>query len=225
MADDGELYHLFFLQAPALPGHPGLRHLNATVGHATSTDLVHWDYLGECFGPAESGWDDLAIWTGSVVRDGGHWRMFYTAVNSEGHGVYDQRVGSAISTDLHHWTRVGHQPARPSRPALVQDPGPHAAAGALPRPAGGPERDLAGPAGHPRPGRQRLAPADHRPLRLRRPQRRRGDRPRLRARPGPAHHGAAAVRAGPGLRPAGGAAEQDHRRPRRCWSSPATRRR
>ena len=84
---------------------------------------MHWDYLGECFGPAESGWDDLAIWTGSVVRDGGHWRMFYTAVNSEGHGVYDQRIGSATSTDLHTWTRVGHQPApTPTRAGTRRSP-------------------------------------------------------------------------------------------------------
>ena len=111
IADDGDLYHLFFLQAPRSLGSPGLRHVNAAVGHATSADLVDWDYLGECFGPAESGWDDLAIWTGSVVREGGHWRMFYTAVNSEGHGVYDQRVGSAIS-DRPAPLDPGRRPAR-----------------------------------------------------------------------------------------------------------------
>ncbi len=64
MADDGDLYHLYFLQAPHSLGTPALRHLNATVGHATSADLVNWDYLGECFGPAESGWDDLAKFLG-----------------------------------------------------------------------------------------------------------------------------------------------------------------
>jgi beta-fructofuranosidase len=133
MADDGDLYHLYFLQAPHSLGTPALRHLNATVGHATSSDLINWDYLGECFGPAESGWDDLAIWTGSTVRDGGHWRMFYTAVNSEGHGVYDQRVGSATSTDLHSWTRVGNQPAAHPDPrwyktlALAPPPEPYLA--------------------------------------------------------------------------------------------------
>ena len=67
MADDGERYHLFFLQAPRSIGSPGLRHVNAVVGHATSVDLVEWDYLGVCFGPAQSGWDDLAIWN-SVLQ-------------------------------------------------------------------------------------------------------------------------------------------------------------
>jgi len=111
IADDGDLYHLFFLQAPRSLVDPGKRHTAATVGHATSPDLVTWDYLGECFGPAEAGFDDLAIWTGSVVRDGERWRMFYTAVSTAGHHVYDQRVGSAVSDDLHHWERVSSEPA------------------------------------------------------------------------------------------------------------------
>ena len=111
IADDGELYHLYFLQAPRSLVDPGKRHTAATVGHATSPDLVTWDYLGECFGPAQAGFDDLAIWTGSVVRDGDRWRMFYTAVSTAGHHIYDQRVGSAVSDDLHHWERVSSEPA------------------------------------------------------------------------------------------------------------------
>ncbi len=129
VADDGDLYHLFFLQAPRSLGTPAKRHLNAVVGHATSQDLIDWDYHGICFGPAESGWDDVAIWTGSVISDGDQWRMFYTAVNSEGHGVYDQRIGSAVSDDLQHWTRVGTSAAIPPDPrwykTLLLQPPPH----------------------------------------------------------------------------------------------------
>ena len=40
IADDGDLYHLFFLQAPRSLVDPGKRHTAATVGHATSRDLV-----------------------------------------------------------------------------------------------------------------------------------------------------------------------------------------
>ena len=36
--------------------------------------------------------------------------MFYTAVSSSGHHVYDQRIGSAVSDDLHHWQRGGPDP-------------------------------------------------------------------------------------------------------------------
>jgi beta-fructofuranosidase len=113
VADDGDLYHLYFLHAPRSLGDPGLRHVNATVGHATSRDLVTWDYLGQCLGPADTGFDDLAIWTGSVVRAEGRWWMFYTAISTAGHHIFDQRVGAAVSDDLHRWRRVSDQPTLP----------------------------------------------------------------------------------------------------------------
>jgi beta-fructofuranosidase len=117
MADDGEHFHLFYLQAPKSLGDPGLRHLAATVGHARSTDLVEWEVLPDALGPTEGSWDDLSIWTGSVVRgDDGLWRMYYTATSSRGHGVRDQRVGLAESEDLVTWRKVGHEPL------LVADP-------------------------------------------------------------------------------------------------------
>jgi beta-fructofuranosidase len=108
IADDGERYHLYFLQAPRTLVDLGKRHTNATIGHAVSDDLVTWDYLGQTLGPSEPGtghFDDLAIWTGSVVRDGDRWRMFYTAISTAGHHIFDQRLGSATSDDLHHWVR------------------------------------------------------------------------------------------------------------------------
>jgi beta-fructofuranosidase len=114
IADDGDHYHLYFLKAPRSLGSPGLRHVNATVGHATSPNLVDWDYLGETFGPSPSGhgaFDDLGIWTGSVVADENKWRLFYTAISRKGHHIYDQRIGSAISDDMHNWTRVSDSPA------------------------------------------------------------------------------------------------------------------
>lgn len=116
IADDGESFHLYVLQAPRSVGGPEHRHLHAQVGHAVSTDLINWDYRGICLGPAEAGFDDLAIWTGSVVREGDRWRMFYTAVNTDGLHVFDQRIGSAVSTDLHHWTRMS------AEPVVIPDP-------------------------------------------------------------------------------------------------------
>jgi beta-fructofuranosidase len=114
LADDGDLYHLYFLQAPRALGDPGKRHVNAVVGHAASRDLVTWDYLGVCLRPADAGFDDLGIWTGSVVRaphEGqDRWWMFYTAISTAGHHIFDQRVGAAVSDDLHSWKRVSEQP-------------------------------------------------------------------------------------------------------------------
>ncbi len=105
IVDDGSRHHLYYLQAPRMPS-PTMRHDRARVGHATSTDLVDWDVLGETFGPAAEGaYDDLATWTGSVVRvEDGTWRLFYTAISNAGHGLRDQRLGMAVSTDLHTWT-------------------------------------------------------------------------------------------------------------------------
>jgi beta-fructofuranosidase len=113
VVDDGDLYHLFFLKAPRALGSPEKRHVNATVGHATSRDLITWEYLGECFGLATASngaFDNLAIWTGSVVRDHHQWWMFYTAISTAGHHIFDQRIGSVVSDDLHHWKGVGADP-------------------------------------------------------------------------------------------------------------------
>jgi beta-fructofuranosidase len=112
VADDGERFHLFFLQAPRALADPGKRHTRATIGHATSTDLVDWDYAGTALLPSVDGWDDLSLWTGSTVRgDDGVWRMFYTALSTQrGHVHRDQRIGLAESRDLMTWERVGDQP-------------------------------------------------------------------------------------------------------------------
>jgi beta-fructofuranosidase len=103
IADDGELYHLFSLKAPRELKDPARRHTWATIGHATSADLVRWEVCGDALLPAaRGGWDDLAPWTGSVARgDDGVWRLYYTALSTaRGHGVRDQRIGVAESDDL-----------------------------------------------------------------------------------------------------------------------------
>ena len=112
IADAGDRYHLFFLKAPRALQDPGLRHTAATIGHATSADLVDWELHDDALLPAARRWDDLALWTGSVARgDDGTWRLYYTALSSSpGHGVRDQRIGMAESGDLDTWLRVGDRP-------------------------------------------------------------------------------------------------------------------
>jgi beta-fructofuranosidase len=112
VADDGELYHLFFLRAPRALGDPALRHTSARVGHATSSDLVQWTVHDDALAPAAGQWDDLAIWTGSVLRgDDRVWRLYYSALStSAGLGTQDQRIGVAQSDDLCSWRRVGEGP-------------------------------------------------------------------------------------------------------------------
>jgi beta-fructofuranosidase len=109
VADDGERYHLYFLKAPRSLVDPARRHTAATIGHATSADLRTWEYHGEALAPVASGWDDLALWTGSIARaTDGIWRMYYTGLSRrDGRGMRDQRIGMAESEDLFAWRRVG----------------------------------------------------------------------------------------------------------------------
>src|SRR3954469_25458614 len=93
-------YHLFFLQAPRALGDPDLRHRNASVGHAVSTDLSSWTILPDVLVRGSAGaWDDLATWTGSVISDGDTWYMLYTGISSVEGGMV-QRIGLATSSNL-----------------------------------------------------------------------------------------------------------------------------
>jgi hypothetical protein len=116
IVDDGEQFHLFYLKASRALLDPHRRHWRATIGHATSTDLTTWtehaDALVADDAPAV---DDLATWTGSVVRDeNGRWRMFYTAVDRSAAGL-QQRITSVVSDDLFVWHR------EPDRQVLEPD--------------------------------------------------------------------------------------------------------
>jgi beta-fructofuranosidase len=132
-ARDGDDVHLFHLAAPKSLGDPELRHRNARIAHAVSTDLTHWTDLGPALPPPPTGaTDGLASWTGSVVRDpAGGWRMFYTGLSEEDDGAV-QRVVVASSADLHTWERGGlrleadprwYQPQDWRDPWVLWDPG------------------------------------------------------------------------------------------------------
>lgn len=116
-ADDGEVFHLFFLKASRALVDPNRRHWRATIGHATSHDLVSWTEHADAIVPDDSpAFDDLATWTGSVVREeNGKWRMFYTAVSRADNGI-SQRISSVVSDDLYNWHR------EPQRQVLEPDP-------------------------------------------------------------------------------------------------------
>ena len=110
IADTGSEFHIFYLQAPRSLGEESLRHRNATVGHAVSDDLRRWRVLDDALHPGPVGaWDDLAIWTGSVVERDGVWHMLYTGTTVTGAYVR-QRVGLATSTDLVTWSKHASNP-------------------------------------------------------------------------------------------------------------------
>jgi beta-fructofuranosidase len=102
---DGDEYHIFYLQAPRALGEPLLRHRNASIGHAVSSDLRSWRVLPDALQPGPEGsWDDLATWTGSAIRHDGRWYMLYTGIGRADDGLV-QRIGLAVSDDLVRWEK------------------------------------------------------------------------------------------------------------------------
>ena len=154
LVDDGERYHLFFLYASRALHDPDARHHRASIGHAISDDLTAWTRVPDALVRSDPpAFDDLATWTGSVVRHpDGTWFMFYTgATLTPGGNV--QTIGYATSTRPDHLAQESHRPRPDRRPPLVRKARRPAVA----------RRSLPRPLGDARPGRQRLAHAHHRP--------------------------------------------------------------
>ena len=207
-AEDGGLTHVFYLQAPRSLGDPERRHRNARLGRRVSSDLVSWEVLPDPLpiGPAGA-WDDLATWTGSIIRGPDRTSSSSTPVSNE------RRRARPADRPRH----VGRSPAlgalrrgAPDRggPALVRAAGPRLMA----RPG------LARSMGHGGPRRKRLPRADHGEGTIRRP----GGKGRDRARglAGPAVLGGpAAVQFAGGIRAAGGSAGRRGRRSSDPWPS------
>src|SRR5262245_20772746 len=114
--DDGERFHAFYLKASQALLDPDRRHGRASVGHAVSTDLRALTALPDALVPSDGpAFDDLAIWTGSVLRGpDGTWRMYYTG-RTRGEPGLVQRIGLATSDDLLTWR------ADPDQAPLVAD--------------------------------------------------------------------------------------------------------
>jgi beta-fructofuranosidase len=116
LADDGDRYHLFFLFAARALQDERRRHGQAAIGHAVSDDLRSWARAGDVVAASEApAFDDVATWTGSVVRAGdGRWWLFYTGVTMVD-GKFLQTIGAATSADLEVWHKD------PASPLLTAD--------------------------------------------------------------------------------------------------------
>lgn len=107
---DGDVHHVFYLQAPRSLVDPELRHWQPSIGHAASTDLRKWKVLPDVVAPGPPGaWDDAAVWTGSVVSHDGRWWLFYTGCSTRDDRRV-QRVGVASSDDLLTWSKHRRAP-------------------------------------------------------------------------------------------------------------------
>ncbi len=106
---DGDTYHAFYLQASRALQDPDRRHRNVSVGHAISTDLTNWTVIEDALAISDSpAFDSYTTWTGSVVRNGDLWYMFYTGTSREDGGQV-QSVGLATSRDLITWTKHSNE--------------------------------------------------------------------------------------------------------------------
>jgi beta-fructofuranosidase len=71
--------HAFYLQARRALGDAGLRPWNVTIGHAVSSDLERWEIAPDALAPGAAGtFDDLSVWTGSIIAHDGVWQMLDT---------------------------------------------------------------------------------------------------------------------------------------------------
>ena len=87
----GDAVHMYFLTKPEAGA------VGWDIGHATTRDLVNWEFLGLALTRGAPGsWDDKSLATGSVVlRDGRYWMAFTGHKMDE--PLFVQRVGMAVS--------------------------------------------------------------------------------------------------------------------------------
>jgi beta-fructofuranosidase len=108
-------YHLFHLQSPRTAYGAAERHNLASIGHASSPDLVHWQAHGTALAAGPSGsWDDLSLWTGGIIKKDGRFYILYTGRTRAAPQV--QRIGLAMSDDLFTWEK------HPANPVCSADP-------------------------------------------------------------------------------------------------------
>ena len=111
-AQDGNDYHVFYLQAPNTLEHESKRHFNVSIGHAVSKDLKTWTVLPDALQPSHDdpdAFDNYTTWTGSIIKFENLWYMFYTGSMKQEKGLI-QRIGLATSKDLIHWQKHSNQP-------------------------------------------------------------------------------------------------------------------
>lgn len=101
LLETGGTFHLFYTELPG-PQAPLCR-----IGHATSTDLVHWAERPTVIVAGSPSWMATGTWAPHVIaRPGGSWIMLFTGRNAWG----AQSIGGLASADLDTWTPVSPAP-------------------------------------------------------------------------------------------------------------------
>lgn len=125
--DDGTA-HCYFLTQPDSTSL-NERGLHWDTGHAVSTNLVDWEFVGLAMSRGMPGeWDGHKLSTGSVIKRDGR---FWMAYNAQDFGKYEvpprerrqsniQRVGVAVSDDLYNWIKYEDNPVSEADPDIYQ---------------------------------------------------------------------------------------------------------
>lgn len=115
--DEQGIHHAFFLQGPRDNDNPEGRHNMASIGHSVSKDLKRWQYRGIAIERGAAGsWNDIANWTGNVIRTSEQdYMMMITGRSTQDAGRL-QRLGLYYSKDLYSWRE------NPANPVLECDP-------------------------------------------------------------------------------------------------------
>lgn len=87
---------------------------NDTIGHATSTDLIHWDIHTPALSSDPDDFGSYQVWSPSVFRCDGKFYMYYSGINEN----VAQAACLAVSDDLYHFKKYEGNP--------VYTPGPWA---------------------------------------------------------------------------------------------------
>lgn len=92
--------------------NPAKKHCDyISIGHAISQDLINWKELSTALEPgAGNEWDNLALWTGSVIKKDDLYYMFYTGRNKNTNKKWIQKIGLATSNDLVNWENYDKNP-------------------------------------------------------------------------------------------------------------------
>ena len=104
-------FHLYYLQSEGDQTWP-------KIGHATSSDMLHWTEQDVALRAGAPGqWDAAPLGTGMVFSFEGRFYLFYCALC---HGA--RHIGLAVSDDLYHWDKLPENPVLVAGPPYESDP-------------------------------------------------------------------------------------------------------
>lgn len=108
---DNGVFHVFYLQCLPTKDSEKRHDNNVSIGHAISKDLIQWKEQKIALEPGiNDAWDNLSLWTGSVIKKDDEYFMFYTGRNSKKDRNYVQKIGSSVSKDLYNWEKMKGNP-------------------------------------------------------------------------------------------------------------------